>query len=334
MKGISKILAIAIVVIIIIIILAIIAINPVGQYSLSEQATNPPCNSHKECVGDLCRKVSGCGPNECNTHADCTNQTNVTHTECINELCSEVQGAGTDECEFNYQCTECDVEDTLTEGEIGVYAVGMYQYNITALIVNQTFAKFRVNSEISGELEIGESELFNDDHLSLMVKDIDRDAIGISGGYIVTICLNDNEVTSNETHTECIGDFCTTIYEAGTDECVTNEDCMNQTNQTDDPPVITELYHDITGAGTPVNGTNTTEVTIFTSATDDIDLAIIRIYVDDVNRKMCGFYGSNDLFGNCTYVADYIPGNYTYYSRAWDSSDQMTQSDTQSFYVE
>jgi len=119
---------------------------------------------------------------------------------------------------------------------------------------------------------------------------------------------------------------CQTLGYAG----CTNGACYgtNQTNQTNNPPFITSLSHSPNGTIT-----NTTLVTIYTAATDDIDLATISIFVDAILKKTCSFTGGSDTSGTCSYNSTYARGEHSYYSRAVDSQDQLTQSAMKTFNV-
>ncbi|MCK4670886.1 MAG: hypothetical protein KAT43_06840, partial [Nanoarchaeota archaeon] len=99
-----------------------------------------------------------------------------------------------------------DVTDTLEEGEIKTYTIDGVDYEVEVLIISDTggragrgAVKFKVNGEVSDEMEDGETDVLSDG-LEIGIREIlPNEAEEVAGGDIVEFFLGANKIEFTDT---------------------------------------------------------------------------------------------------------------------------------------
>ncbi|MBW3014380.1 S-layer protein [Candidatus Woesearchaeota archaeon] len=102
-----------------------------------------------------------------------------------------------------------DVTDTLEEGEIKTYTIDGVDYEVECLIISDTggragrgAVKFKVNGEVSDELEDGDTDVLSDG-LEIGIREIlPNEAEEVAGGDIVEFFLGANKIEFTDTFTD------------------------------------------------------------------------------------------------------------------------------------
>lgn len=102
-----------------------------------------------------------------------------------------------------------DVTDTLEEGEIKTYTIDGVDYEVEALIISDTggragrgAVKFKVNGEVSDELEDGDTDVLSDG-LEIGIREIlPNEAEEVAGGDIVEFFLGANKIEFKDNYTD------------------------------------------------------------------------------------------------------------------------------------
>jgi len=103
-----------------------------------------------------------------------------------------------------------DVTDTLEEGEIRTYTIDGVDYEVEALIVSDTggndgrgSVKFKVNGEVTDELEDGETDVLSDG-LEIGIREIlPNEAEEVAGGDLVEFFLGANKIQFTDVYSDC-----------------------------------------------------------------------------------------------------------------------------------
>ncbi|MBD3259615.1 S-layer protein [Candidatus Woesearchaeota archaeon] len=103
-----------------------------------------------------------------------------------------------------------DVTDTLEEGEIRTYTIDGVDYEVEALIVSDTggnegrgSVKFKVNGEVTDELEDGETDVLSDG-LEVGIREIlPNEAEEVAGGDLVEFFLGANKIQFTDVYSDC-----------------------------------------------------------------------------------------------------------------------------------
>ncbi|MBW3013469.1 S-layer protein, partial [Candidatus Woesearchaeota archaeon] len=103
-----------------------------------------------------------------------------------------------------------DVTDTLEEGEIRTYTIDGVDYEVEALIVSDTggsegrgSVKFKVNGEVTDELEDGDTDVLSDG-LEIGIREIlPNEAEEVAGGDLVEFFLGANKIQFTDVYSDC-----------------------------------------------------------------------------------------------------------------------------------
>lgn len=246
-------------------------------------------SGHTRCENNACLSFPGPGDNECSTDIPCGQ-----HTVCQNSACTLVDGEGENECENNTECSGTASSNsssfTLAQSSSeGTSSASRISSSFVIALSSSISSSESQLSEESSSDDVASSDGSSSQVLIAQVSSSSENVVSSSSESSDDNAADGSSssllvITQQEYHAECRGEQCVQVEGAGSDDCSSDEDCIQGT------PVIANrpCGNNLVNPGEECDDGNT----------DNGDGCNASCVLENADPVECSF-GTDCVSGNC-----------------------------------